>query len=344
MAHPKVTVVIPVRDEAERLTGCLDAVAAQDFAPDDVEVLVVDGGSTDDTVEVGRRLLDRGPWIRAKVLHCSAGDRSSNLNCGLAEASAGVVVRVDARSRIPRDYLSRCLELLERHPDAAVVGGRQQAVAAGDGPVGIGVARALNNRWGTGLARYRRSGTSGISETVYLGAYRTSQLRQVGGWRTDLAVNEDFDLNRRLLCFGTVWFDAEMNVDYLPRSSATALLGQYWAFGLGKARYWRLSGERPRPRQVVLLAAPLVGTALLAGVLAISGPAALGKVVLAGLALSLGIEMAGADEPRGGLWAHVVAAAALGGIAGAWLSGVAAGALRPVPRSEVTHSLAERVA
>jgi succinoglycan biosynthesis protein ExoA len=321
---PRVTVVIPVRDEEERLPACIAAVAAQDLPASQIEVLVVDGGSIDRSVEVARRLVAGGGWARAEVLHSVAGDRSSNLNCGLTHATAPVVVRVDARSRIPSHYLSRCLEILTGRPEVAVVGGRQQAVAAGTGAVAAGVARALNNRWGMGLSRYRRARTSGEAETVYLGAYRAAQLRDAGGWRTDFAVNEDFDLNRRLAPFGKVWFDADLTVDYVPRSSLPGLLRQYWAFGTGKARYWRMSGDRPLPRQAVLLAAPLVGVAGVAVLWAGFGVSPLWPLMLAGVGGAV-VEVAGSDSPAGGVPAHAAALVALVCVTGGWLAGVGFG-------------------
>ena len=266
----------------------------------------------------------------------AVGDRSSNLNCGLAAAHAPIVVRVDARSRVPGHYLRRCVELLDSRPDVAVVGGRQRAIADhGGGVVGAGVARALNNRWGMGLSRYRRSATSGETDTVYLGAYRTDQLRAAGAWRTDLPVNEDFDLNRRLGRFGTVWFDADLAVDYVPRSSLAGLARQYWAFGTGKARYWRLTGDRPRPRQVLLLAAPVVAVALLVSVVLALGPAAAAMVLLVALTGGMAVEALGADGPRGGIAAHAAALAALACISGSWLAGVAYGTMRPASRPVV---------
>lgn len=332
VARPTVTVVVPVLDEALRLADCIDALAAQDLEPGAVEVLVVDGGSRDGTAEAARRLVAGRGWWRSAVLHCPAGDRSSNLNHGLDNAAAPVVVRVDARSRVPRHYLRRCLELLTAHPDAAVVGGRQRAVPAGAGPVDVGVARALNNRWGMGLARYRRGAASGRADTVYLGAYRTAQLRQVGGWRPDLAVNEDFDVNRRLRPLGTVWFDAGLEVDYLPRSSWPDLVRQYWQFGQGKARYWRLSGDAPRPRQLVLLGLPVAALALVVAAQRAAGPVGAGVVVAAGAVGAVALEGLGAESPRGGLLSHLAAVGALATVAGAWLAGVGRGLICGPPR------------
>jgi succinoglycan biosynthesis protein ExoA len=324
---PRVTVVIPVRDEETRLPDCLEAVAAQDIPAEQIEVLVVDGGSSDGTVEVARRLLAGRGWARAEVLHCEAGDRSSNLNRGLAHAGAPVVVRVDARSRIPAHYVRRSLELLAARPDLSVVGGRQRAVAAGPGPIAAGVARALNNRWGMGLSKYRRARTSGEAETVYLGVYRAAPLREAGGWRTDFAVNEDFDLNRRIAAYGKVWFDVDLTVDYVPRSSLAGLLRQYWAFGQGKARYWRTSGDRPLGRQAGLLAAPVVALGAVAVLWFGFGVSPLWPLAL-GLAGAVALEVRGADGPDGGLLAHAAAVAALACVIGGWLAGVTAGAVR----------------
>ncbi len=344
MMAPRVTVIVPIRDEEERLAGCLDAIAGQDLEPELVEVLVIDGGSTDSSVAVARQLLAGRGWARAEVLHCAAGDRSSNLNVGLAAAATPILVRVDARSRIPSHYVRRCVEVLDERGDVAVVGGRQRAVTADGGAVSVGVARALNNRWAMGLSRYRRATTSGAADTVYLGAYRTAELRAAGGWRTDLAVNEDFDLNRRLAQNGMVWFDALLTVDYLPRSSLPALARQYWAFGLGKSRYWAVSGDRPRPRQLALLAAPPACLALLGAVLVGSGPDAAGACLLTGLGVGLFVEVVGADAPRAGLRGHIAALAAMVCVSGGWLAGVGVGSFRSASPATTVGRPVERAA
>ncbi len=264
---PTVSVIIPARDEAERIEGALAAIARHSLPPDDVEVLVVDGGSSDETAERARVAL-RGLGLAGRVVVNARGDRSSNLNRGLQEARGQVVCRIDARSIVSPEHLARCVALLE-DGSRAVVGGPQHAVAAGPGARRRGIARALNNRIATGGAAYRRSQRSGAVDTVYLGAFRTADLYDAGGWDEDLEVNEDFDLNARLSRRGDVWFDPGLAADYVARDEVRSVAHQYWAFGRGKVRYLRARGCRPALRQatgmgavpVALLTATLVASA-----------------------------------------------------------------------------------
>lgn len=331
MTTARITVVIPVLDEATNIDSCLAAVFDQDIDPDAVEVLVVDGGSADATADRAAAALATA-GRRGRIIINPGGDRPSNLNRGLAEATGDFLVRVDARSRLPRHYIAAATATLRSRPEVVVTGGRQVAVATGTSTRAEGIARALNNRWTTGLARYRRARTAGPADTVYLGVFRTAEVRAAGGWRADLAVNEDFDLNRRLRGeAGVIWFDPDLSVGYVPRASLPDVIRQYHAFGRGKGYYWRTSGDRPRPRQWLVLAAPLAATAgFVAGIRAPSPwPAVTVVTVAAGAAV---VEVAGNRSP-GRIGAHVVALAASAAIAAGWLSGVARAVVRPERRN-----------
>lgn len=318
----RVTVVVPARNEEADLGACLDAVLAQDLPGHRLEVLVVDGGSTDRTRAVAEDRLAGADLARWVVVPNPVGTTPSNLNRGLAEATGAVLCRVDARSRIPADYVRRCAELLTRRPELAVVGGAQVAVPAGDGWEAVAIARALNNRFGMGGSRYRRGAASGPSDTVYLGAFRTEDLRGVGGWDERLGTNQDFDLNRRLAARGTVWFEADLDVAYVPRARLGALWSQYRRFGRGKVRYWELTGDRPNPRQVVLLVAPVAAAAVLAGALVRASWRQRLALVVAGLGAGVVVEGAGTAGPPAPPATRAVAVVASGVVAVGWLSGV----------------------
>jgi glycosyltransferase involved in cell wall biosynthesis len=320
--RPEVTVVVPVLDEEANVLGCLDAIAAQDLPLDLVELLVVDGGSRDHTVELCRGRLEKAGFHHAEVITSDNGSRPGNLNAGLARAQGRVLCRVDARSRIPRHYLRRCRDVLAARSEVSVVGGRQRACVVDDGVVQVGIARALNNRWATGLSRYRRAADSGRSDTVYLGAFRTEELRAAGGWRADLPVNEDYELNRRMGQWGLVWFDAELVVDYVPRDSLPALLRQYLEFGRSKARYWKATGDRPQPRQLVLLGAPVAAALVFGGALVVAPAPLRAAALIAGAGFAGAVEVLGADSPRGSVRAHLAGLTATSCLAAGWLLGV----------------------
>ena len=123
-----------------------------------------------------------------------------------------LLCRVDARSIIPPEYVRLCAEVLGSRPEVMVTGGAQVAIAVDDSARSVGIARALNNKYAMGGSRYRSGADSGPCDTVYLGAFRTAQLRSAGGWDEYFETNQDFELNRRLGRAGVVWFDSRLEV------------------------------------------------------------------------------------------------------------------------------------
>ena len=322
MSAPRVTVLIAARDEERWIADCLASVAAQRYPHDRLEVIVViDGTSTDATDVIAKDALGRCDFGRFDVVRNPDGGTPGNLNAGLAIATGDVLCRVDARSRIPAHYVGRCVELLHSRRDLAVVGGAQIAVSAREGTIGAGIARALNNRWGMGLSRYRRGAESGAADTVYLGAFRTADLRAVGGWSLDFPTNQDFELNRRMAERGLVWFDAGIPVEYVPRPDLGSLYRQYERFGAWKVRYWRRTGDRPQPRQLALLVGVPAATALAAALVA-TGSSRRRVTVLAAIAATAAfVELRGSARPKGGPAVHGAAVAALAAVGAGWLRG-----------------------
>ena len=126
-AVPSVSVIIPALNEAEDIEGCIDAIAAQDYPLDAIEIIVVDGASSDATVERAgaatgrarlRRLPHRGQPAAADFMWAQ---RRSFARQG------DVIVRIDARSRIEPHYVRTCVEVLSTRPEVGEVGGAQIA-------------------------------------------------------------------------------------------------------------------------------------------------------------------------------------------------------------------------
>jgi glycosyltransferase involved in cell wall biosynthesis len=331
-AKPLVTVIVPARDEERDIAGCIDAVAAQDHGADRIQLVVVDAESTDCTVEEARRAAARHPFAEVVVERNPRRRTSTGLNIGLGHARGPYVARVDARSRIPSDYVSTCVAVMADER-VGVVGGAQLAQPRSDRAVDRGIARALRNRWATGLSRYRRAATSGPSDTVWMGFFRTDELRALGGWAEAVALNEDYELNGRYRDRGRlVWFEAGLRSGYLPRPSLRLLGRQYFFFGRVKGLWWA-RGDKPAPRQVALLVVPVAAATAAWQGWRRFGPGSLLVVP----AVLVGLEAAGSDGPAD-LRSHLVGAAAIAVLSGSWWIGVITGAAGEVAHVRHQHA------
>jgi succinoglycan biosynthesis protein ExoA len=256
----RVTVVVPARNEERSIGACLDAVLAQDW--DDLEVLVVDGDSTDATAELVEKRSAEDPRVR--LLRNPERIIPVSLNLALAEASGRWLVRVDAHATVPPDYVRRCVAHL-RTGLYGGVGGRKDGV--GRTPAGRAVAAAMASRFGVGGSTYHFGTQTQDVEHVPFGAYPVDLLRAVGGWDPRLRVNQDFELDYRLRAAGhRILFDPALHIDWECRQSVGDLFRQYRRYGKGKVTVARLHPASVRPRH---LAAPalvgLLGLAAAAG-------------------------------------------------------------------------------
>lgn len=254
---PRVTVVIPARNEERFITQCVESVRLQEVGGG-FEVLVVDGRSTDRTAELARA-------GGATVVDNPATTIPAALNLGLAAARGEILVRFDAHAEMPPGYIAACVRALVEE-DAANAGGWR--VATGQGVWGRAFGAALASNAGVGHAAIWREPAAGSPrrdvETVPLGCFPVERLRAVGGWAEDLLANEDYELDYRLRAAGgRIVFDPAIWSVYRPRESPGAIARQYVNYGRWKAVVLARAPLSIEPRQ---LAPPALVATVLAAV------------------------------------------------------------------------------
>ncbi len=318
-----ISVVVVIRAEApDRIERLFQAVATS-AGVRNVEVVIAAPETDLSTVTVPE---PHGALGAVRLVANPTGDRSAGLNLATESASGEYICRLDARSRPPADHLRRCVDRLASDPQVAVVGGRQAPVAGSTSTPALGIARALRNPWVLGGAGYRRKGASGPVDTVYLGSFRRSDLIAIGGWDERLAANEDFDLCARFRATGAlVWLESGLAVDYEARTTLSALVEQYHAFGRSKVMFWRLPGRRPAPRQALAIAGGIgISVAVATSMVR---PRRLGVGTIAGLcAVALVDHIADPQEPRPAVRAYAIVASVV--LVASWLSGIARALVR----------------
>jgi glycosyltransferase involved in cell wall biosynthesis len=122
---PRVTAIIGSYESAATLGRAIDSLLAQTVS--DLELIVIDDGSTDASAEIARRAAERDPRVRPIALERNVGIARS-LNAALRDTRAPVVAVQDADDHSAPERLERQLALLDARPDVAVVGVRMAEV------------------------------------------------------------------------------------------------------------------------------------------------------------------------------------------------------------------------
>lgn len=231
----RISVVVPLRNEAEHIEALVRDIAAQDVAGD-VELLVADGASSDGSVD---RLRAAAKWYGVDLTVFDNPDRwvSHALNICIRATRGDLIVRLDCHSRYPADYLRRCIEAAEE-TGAENVGG--VFVPTGRTPTERAVACAMDSPFG-GI-HWTRHGHDGRVEvdTVPYGAFRPEAFRLAGLFDETLVRNQDDEFNLRLRrAGGRVVLDPSIRVFYTPRGTFRSLFRQYYQYGRWKPAVMR---------------------------------------------------------------------------------------------------------
>ncbi|MGH7568143.1 MAG: glycosyltransferase family 2 protein [Gemmatimonadales bacterium] len=288
--RPSVTVIMPIRNEADFIARSLGAVLDQDYPPERLEVVIADGMSTDDTREVIARVSAAHPDIPVTVVDNPGRIVPSGFNQALVRARGDVIVRVDGHTVIASDYVAECVAALGRS-GADNVGGRMEAV--GEGWFGRAAARATSSRFGVGGARFHYSDREEWVDTVYMGAWPRTVFDRIGPFDEEQVRDQDDEFNYRLAARGgKILLSPRIRSRYYNRSTPRSLWRQYFQYAYWKVRVMQKHPGQMQPRQFVppaFVATLMVG--LLAAPLSVAGAwllgIAAGSYAAANLAASL---------------------------------------------------------
>lgn len=263
-----VSIIVPVLQEADYLETAVEHLLAQDYRGP-LEIVLALGPSTDGTNEIARQLAAQHPQLR--LVDNPSGKTPSALNAAIATAKHQIIVRVDAHSEIPADYVTVAVETLQR-TGADNVGGVMGA--KGVTPFEQAVAASMTSVFGVGSAPFHLGGEEGPAPTVYLGAFRRSTIEAVGGYDETFVRAQDWEMNHRIRQRGgLIWFTPRMHVTYRPRPDITSLSRQYRHYGRWRREVMRRHPETAKlPAALRYFAPPLATVFVLVGlVLGIPG-------------------------------------------------------------------------
>mgnify|MGYP002754093443 FL=1 len=213
-----LSVICPIYNEEKYIGQCVESILAQDYPKDDLEILFVDGMSTDDTRCIVVNYSNEYPFIKLfdnpkRIVPCA-------MNIGIKASKGDIIIRLDAHASYPTNYFSaligRIVEL-----DADNVGVVCKTDVLNKTPKTLAIREVLSNKFGVGNSVFR-TGVDKVMkvDTVPFGCYRRDTFERFGMYDERLIRNQDFELNYRIRKgSGRIFIVPDSNCTYYARES-----------------------------------------------------------------------------------------------------------------------------
>lgn len=351
MTQPRFTVVVPAHDAAATLGRCLAAIEDNGFPRGELEIVVVDDASSDDTVAIAAQYAD----ALVRLPDVPRGPAYAR-NRGAETAHGELLLFVDADVVLHRGTLMRLSQHFFEHGETVAVIGRY---GLHGGPADL-LSIYGNARW-----HHQHGAVAGDVATFWgaCGAIRADVFHEVGrfnDWHFSAPPAEDVELGRRLHARGLrVQLLPELEVTHLRAWSLRDLLARdSWRRGLRVSRLLGDATIRPRPagangmRQRIPSELLFLTLAALAALAALGTGTGMDMLLGAALALLLVLELpffahfasaVGALRALVMLPVHIACEAVTGaGLVSGWMLKHLVGAPRPDPTVEALSEVGVR--
>ncbi len=229
-----VSVICPCLNEAKRIDTCLHSILRQDYDRSKLEVLFVDGMSTDSTREIIMRNTEQYPFVH--LLDNPRHTAPFAMNIGIQAAQGEYIIRMDAHSVYPDNYISTLIRYLQTLPNAQNVGALCRTLPANRSKMAQAIAITSSHRFGVGNSHFRTGiDTISVVDTVPFGCWRKEWLIQIGGFDEELTRNQDDELNARTIQHGgSIYLIPDVAVDYYARENLSKTWNMFYQYGLFK--------------------------------------------------------------------------------------------------------------
>lgn len=245
---PLVSVILAVRNERTHIEDALLSLMQQDTPGFDLEIVVLDGKSSDGTREVVRRMAEVDARIRVVVNEQQKTPFAFNL--GLQKSRGDYVCILGAHAVYDRNYVSTCLAELKR-TGAVACGGLVETVPSNNDLQARLVAWVLGHSFGSSTKSFRTRG-EGFCDGVNFPLMVKSAVIEVGGYDEQLVRNQDNDMNQRLRARGHRFFiTGKTSCRYFVKTTLGSLFQSSFRSGLWNAFSFRKNRQCMRLRHFV---------------------------------------------------------------------------------------------
>ena len=188
-SFPLVSVIIPTRNSAQFLEACLQSIKNQTYK--NIEIIVVDNNSTDNTKEIVRSVIARSEatWQSRIFIFNKGPERSTQRNYGAKNANGKYFLFIDSDMELTPKVIEECVKIIQSKNDIS-------ALIIPEKSVGIGF-------WAQ-CKTLERSFYVGVSWMEAVRFVRKDTYIQAGGYDENIVSGEDWDLSQRIEKLGNI--------------------------------------------------------------------------------------------------------------------------------------------
>ncbi|MGQ4276462.1 glycosyltransferase [Pseudidiomarina sp. E22-M8] len=243
---PSISVLLVVYNESKHIERALMSVLNQSLATDKIQLIIVDGESSDDTLSLCERFKNQqqSKFYSIEILSNSNKTLATGWNMGIEASKSDYVIRFDGHSTLSSDYLKIAVtEIGQSSNNVAGIGGWMEHKS--NTFFGTLACLFYSSRFGGGSADFRRRPSKAIvGDTALFAVYKKRYLYEVGLLNEYLKRNQDIDLHKKMRALGFIFITSpKLRIDYYVRSSVFQLLKKayqdgFWV-GASKGYYLR---------------------------------------------------------------------------------------------------------
>lgn len=245
---PMISIICPTYNEEKYINECILSILESDFPHQDMEVLFIDGMSSDSTREIILKYTAKHSFI--KLIDNHEKFVPFALNKGIIAAKGDIIIRIDAHAKYEKNYFSLLVKYLNQL-NADNVGGICNTLPVNDSLVAKAIASVLNSSFGVGNS-YFRIGAKDIKkvDTVPFGCFRKEIFKNYGMFDEELIRNQDDELNARIIRNGgTIYLIPEIKITYFSRDTINKVKQMFYQYGLFKPLVNKKIGKPATIRQ-----------------------------------------------------------------------------------------------
>ena len=223
-----ISVICPIYNEIKYIDKIIDF--CKSAKPDNKEVFLVDGGSTDGTIErIKERIQTDNRFILLNNPHKIV---PYALNQAILQAKGEIIIRIDAHTDFDIDYFANILKTFQEK-EADIVGGSCR-IAKGT-PTQEAVGYAISTAFGVGNSSNHYENFEGYTDSVVFGAWKKEIFKVTGLFDETLKRNQDDEFHYRAKSKGfKIYQSPSIKLYYHPRSKFNKLFIQYYEYGIYK--------------------------------------------------------------------------------------------------------------